>query len=164
MPGLSSDCILSLSASAETNAMNFPFGATLWVYEQQKTYLKRADQQKYHKWGLRNHSIKWWAVNLVIHQMKIVWAWDRAHMSELRPSCFCGKIIWTEWDSFVFGIGWLIIAIARATLPIFLTCWKAWAKHHHWKQCITKAPDEVVVNINFSRREGNNEDKRPNLD
>ena len=46
---------------------------------------------------------------------------EETHMSDLRPSCSCGKIIWTEWESFVFGIGWLIIAIARATFPIFLT-------------------------------------------
>jgi hypothetical protein len=75
-------------------------------------------------------------------------------MSDLRPSCFCGKIIWTECDSFVFGIGWLIIAIARATLPIFLTCLK---KHKQnisiWKQRTNRVPDEVAVNMNFLRRE-----------
>ena len=47
------------------------------------------------------------------------------HMSDLRPNCFCGRITCTEWDSLVFGIGWLIMAIALATLPTFLTCWNA---------------------------------------
>jgi hypothetical protein len=28
--------------------MNFPLGATLWVYEQHKTYLEREYRQKYH--------------------------------------------------------------------------------------------------------------------
>lgn len=42
-------------------------------------------------------------------------------MSDLRPSCFWGRITWTEWES-VLGIGWLIIHIARATFPTFLTC------------------------------------------
>lgn len=43
-------------------------------------------------------------------------------MSDLRPSCFWGRITWPEWESLVFGIGWLIIHIARATFPIFFTC------------------------------------------
>lgn len=39
IPGFNSISGLSVSASVETNAMNFPLGATLWVYEQQNTYL-----------------------------------------------------------------------------------------------------------------------------
>lgn len=42
-------------------------------------------------------------------------------MSDLRPSCFWGRITWTEWES-VLGIGWLIIHIARATFATFFTC------------------------------------------
>ena len=43
-------------------------------------------------------------------------------MSDLRPNCFCGRIICTEWESFVLGIGLLIMQIALATFPTFLTC------------------------------------------
>jgi hypothetical protein len=39
---------LPISAFGDTNAMNLPLGVTLWVHEQQKTYLKREYQQKYH--------------------------------------------------------------------------------------------------------------------
>lgn len=42
-------------------------------------------------------------------------------MSDLRPSCFCGKMTWAEWESLVSGIGWLIMHIARATFPTFWT-------------------------------------------
>jgi hypothetical protein len=38
-PGSSSDSGFSVSTSAETNAMYLPFGATLWEWEQQNTYL-----------------------------------------------------------------------------------------------------------------------------
>jgi hypothetical protein len=95
--------------------MNFPFGATLWVYEQQKTYLRNIYQHACHNEAMETE----------LHAMKIICELIQKgspYMSDLRPSCFCGNIIWTEWESFALGIGWLIIAIARATFPIFLTC------------------------------------------
>lgn len=48
-------------------------------------------------------------------------------MSDLRPSCFCGSIIWTESESPVFGIGWLMKQIARTTFPTFLTWRGKWS-------------------------------------
>lgn len=50
--------------------------------------------------------------------------YTKTYMSDLRPNCFCGIIICTEWESLVFGIVWLIMAMALATLPTFLTCFK----------------------------------------
>lgn len=47
----------------------------------------------------------------------------KTHMSDLRPSCFWGRITCTEWDSSVLGMGWLMMQIALATLPTFLTCY-----------------------------------------
>lgn len=41
IPGFSSIAGWSVSASVDTNAINFPFGATLWEYEQQNRYLPR---------------------------------------------------------------------------------------------------------------------------
>lgn len=46
----------------------------------------------------------------------------KTHMSDLQPSCFCGSITCTDSESLVFGMGWLMIAIALATLPTFRTC------------------------------------------
>ena len=43
------------------------------------------------------------------------------YMSDFLPSCFWGKMIWTDVESFVFGMEWLIMHIARATFPTFLT-------------------------------------------
>ena len=43
------------------------------------------------------------------------------HMSDLRPICFCGRMIWAEEESLVFGSGWLKMAIARTTLPTTFT-------------------------------------------
>lgn len=47
---------------------------------------------------------------------------ESTYMSDLRPSCFCGRMTWAECESLVSGIGWLIIQIARATFPTFFTC------------------------------------------
>ena len=45
--------------------------------------------------------------------------YKEADMSDFRPSCFCGRIICTECELLVLGIEWLIIHIARDTLPTF---------------------------------------------
>lgn len=64
------------------------------------------------------------------HQRFKWWNNKWTHMSDLRPNCFCGRMTCTDWESLVFGIGWLMMAIALATLPTFLTCWsttKPWS-------------------------------------
>jgi len=50
-------------------------------------------------------------------------SWKQTYMSDLRPSCFCGRMTCAEWESLVSGIGWLIMHIARATFPTFWTYW-----------------------------------------
>jgi len=62
-------------------------------------------------------------LNYIIYlYIYILRSWMETYMSDFRPNCFCGKIICTEWELSVLGIGWLMIAIALATLPTFLTC------------------------------------------
>ena len=46
----------------------------------------------------------------------------KAYMSDLRFSCFFGRMICTECESLVSGIGCFMMHIARATLPTFFTC------------------------------------------
>jgi hypothetical protein len=45
-----------------------------------------------------------------------------AYMSEFLLSCFCGRMTWTDAESFVLGMGWLKMQIARTTLPALATC------------------------------------------
>ena len=46
----------------------------------------------------------------------------KTYMSDLRFSCFFGRMICTECESLVSGIGCFMMHIARATLPTFFTC------------------------------------------
>ena len=46
----------------------------------------------------------------------------KTYMSDLRLSCFFGRMICTECESLVSGIGCFMMHIARATLPTFFTC------------------------------------------
>lgn len=58
------------------------------------------------------------------------WSWSKqTYISDLRPSCFCGRMTCAEWESLVSGIGWLIIHIARETLP---TLWTWWMNSVRW--------------------------------
>lgn len=144
MPGFSSTSGLSVSASVETKAMYCPFGATLCAYEQQKRYLQQPQQ-----WN--SPSVKPEAGKFVTNMTLLLfyiswsrlqpalgnriyessttnqtetgkWNFSTTYMSDLRPSCFCGRITWQEWESLVSGMGWFIMHIARATFPTFWTC------------------------------------------
>jgi hypothetical protein len=53
-------------------------------------------------------------------------------MSDLRFSCFFGRMICTECESLVSGIGCFIMQIARATFPTFFTCKKFWCILRIW--------------------------------
>jgi hypothetical protein len=44
-----------------------------------------------------------------------------AHMSDLRPICFCGRMIWAECTLSVLGMGWLMMHTQRTTCATFLT-------------------------------------------
>lgn len=135
-PGSSSNSGFSVSTSAETNAMHLPFGATLCEWEQRNTYLTQkvsdtsvSSRKENHQSRERaapiptmTHDILFFKMTPYHSQKKKSDSRTKTYMSDLRPSCFCGKIIWTESESLVFGIGWLMKQIARTTFPTFFTC------------------------------------------